>query len=430
MAFAYSKVSYAQEGYYGENLNSSLYTASQVIGNSAPQSPDAAAFQKVNFVPVSNYTGRATIGIPIYTISVGKMSVPISLSYNTSGVKVNDMASNVGLNWSLNAGGMISKMTKGMDDFHRLRYNGSTPISNDMESAGWLSYVNATQYIGWVHPYNDAQPDVFTVNAPGLSTKYVYRSPYTNNNGVVNVSTTMPDAVELENRGNIINVTSFESYAGNDFRLAGFGNTDITSIEGIKYSFGSKETSKSYPAYKSKYSTLLGPEMTTVSSYRLDKMFDASSNQTINFEYEEYTVNFYDEIKQKGSDYNGGTDISFNVTGTSKTVYPTLQRLTKITFEKGSVEFIYGLNRVDNPDEKALTEIKVKNNLGEVIKHIKLAYSYFQTTLGSSSSAQSKRLRLDRVYEVDASQNELPGHTFTYNTAYQMAPRGSYAHDF
>ena len=91
-------------------LNSNFYTASQIIGNSTMQPPDVAAFQKVNFVPVSNYTGRANISIPIYEISVGNMRIPISIDYNSSGVKVNDMPSSVGLNWSLNAGGMVSTL--------------------------------------------------------------------------------------------------------------------------------------------------------------------------------------------------------------------------------------------------------------------------------------------------------------------------------
>jgi len=425
-----SLTGYSQQGYYDENLNSNVYTASQVIGNPTPQPPDVAAFQKVNFVPVSNYTGRANISIPIYQITEGAMSVPISLTYNSSGVKVNDMASNVGLNWSLNAGGMISKMTKGMDDFHRLEKNGSTPTANDMSPSGWLSYTNVTNYFGSVSPYNDAEPDLFSANAPGLTTTYVYKSPYfTNGYGNIDVSTSFPDAVELEHQGNIINVTEFESYSGGMSGLSGFGNTDITSTNGIRYSFGSKETSKHYSAFKSRYTTGGAGPRAIVSSYRLDKMFDHSTNQTIDFEYEEYSVDFYDEIIQKGATYNGGTNISFVSNGASRTIYPTLQRLKRIVFHKGSVEFIYGLNRLDNIDEKALTEIKVKDNYGKTIKHIKLSYSYFQSSI-NSSTPQSKRLRLDRVYEIDKDLNELPGHVFEYNTSYLMPPRDSYAHDF
>ena len=421
---------HAQEGYYGENLNSSLYSASQIIGNSAPQPPDAAAFQKVNFIPVSNYTGRANIGVPIYTIKSGSMSVPISLSYNTSGVKVNDMASSVGLNWSLNAGGMISKMTKGMDDFYPLIYSG-----NSNPSGGWLSYTNGTSYAKGIGTYQDAQPDIFSVNAPGISTKYIFKNSYGKNaHGHTYAIQRLPIAVELEKKGNKIDVTEYIPYTtASKFGIKRFKNTDITATSGIKYSFGSLEESISYPIFESRFSnngTLL---FASVSNFKLDKMVDPSTNQTINFKYEEYAVNFYDEIKQSGGIYNGGSDIVFLNRGFSKITYPTLQRLKKIVFDKGEVEFIYGLDRLDNIDEKALTEIIVRNTDGTIIKHIKLSYSYFQSSI-NSDTPQSKRLRLDRVYEVDINSNELPGHTFTYyddsTYSYQMPPRGSYAHDF
>jgi hypothetical protein len=219
---------HAQEGYYGENLNSSLYTASQIIGNPVPQPPDAAAFQKVNFIPVSNYTGRANIGVPIYTIKSGSMSVPISLSYNTSGVKVSDMASNVGLNWSLNAGGMISKMTKGMDDFYPLRYTG-----NSNPSGGWLSYTNGTIYAKGIGTYQDAQPDIFAVNAPGISTKYIFKNSYAKNaHGHTYAIQRLPIAVELEKKGNKINVTEYIPHAAaNNFGIKRFKNTDITATK-------------------------------------------------------------------------------------------------------------------------------------------------------------------------------------------------------
>jgi hypothetical protein len=420
---------HAQDGYYGENLNSSLYTASQIIGNSAPQPPDAAAFQKINFIPVSNYTGRASVEVPIYIIKSGSMSVPISLSYNTSGVKVNDMASSVGLNWSLNAGGMISKMTKGMDDFYPLIYSG-----NSNPSGGWLSYTNGTSYAKGIGTYQDAQPDIYSVNAPGISTKYIFKDSYGKNaHGHTYAIQRLPIAVELEKKGNKIDVTEFIPHTGaSKFGIKRFKNTNITATNGIKYSFGSLEESISHPIFESRYSIGGNPLFATVSNFKLDKMVDPSTNQTINFKYEKYAVNFYDEIKQSGGIYNGGSDIVFLNRGFSKVTYPTLQRLKKIFFDKGEVEFIYGLDRLDNIDEKALTEIIVRNTDRTIIKHVKLSYGYFQSSI-NSDTPQSKRLRLDRVYEVDINSNELPGHTFTYyddTYPYQMPPRGSYAHDF
>ncbi len=423
-------LSFAQGSYYDENLSSNVYQASQVIGNITVQPPDVAAFQKVNFVPVSNYTGRANISIPIYEVSAGSMSVPISISYNSSGVKVGDMASSVGLNWSLNAGGMISRSIKGMDDF-KIPQDAGSPIPY-MTSSGWLGYTHPNVNVyGDINRYNDASPDLFVVNAPGLSTKYIHEKPYTtNSNGTVSlINNGIPDPIELEQQGNIIDETIglvvknyLNDYTGTYNNMTRFGleNVNVTSTTGIVYSFASPDISRHHGAPN-------GSDMYKIESYRLDKMFDPSTNQTIDFVYEQYSNYFYDNKLSKNYPQEGGSNISFG-NDIKYNVYPVTQRLKKIIFDKGEVEFIYGLNREDNSGDKALTEIKVKDTDGNVIKHMKLNFGYFQSSI--ASGPQSKRLRLDRVYEVDASLNELPGHTFTYDTAYQMPPRDSYAADF
>lgn len=421
------------QDYYGERLNSNMYTASQIIGNPSVQPPDVAAFQKVNFVPVSNYTGRANISIPIYEISAGSMSVPISLSYNSSGVKVADMASSVGLNWSLDAGGMISRMIKGMDDF-------KIPVlmwdTNTMTASGWL---------GFLHPYyknesttdvlyNDAEPDLFSVNAPGLSTKYTHTRAYSANpmynSGRIFLET--PEAIELEPQGNIINETiglvtknclsDYTTYT--DITLLGLSKVEITSISGIVYSFATPDISRYYG------NSLNFIKVTDkLESYRLDKMFDPSTNQTINFEYEQYSNYFYDNIYSGVNTYGSGTYLGIDPTTNTHTVYPCTQRLKRILFDKGEVEFVYGLIRQDNLGDKALTDILVKNQNGNIIKHVKLVQTYFQSSI-ASTTPQSKRLRLDKVYEVDTNLEALPGHKFEYNTTLQMPPRNSYAHDY
>ena len=414
---------FSQSDYYG-NLNSNIYTASQIIGNPNVKPPDVAAFEKVNFVPVSNYTGRADISIPIYIISAGNLNVPISISYNSSGVKVNEMASNVGLNWNLNAGGLISKNIKGLDDFQRPIDDGSA--IHTMRPSGWLGYTNSDFATNTtLNRYNDAQPDVFLVNAPGISTKYIHEKQYRTNSdkSVSLISTTKPNTIELEPKGTKIE----EQIIGKMYSSTGFDNIEITSIDGVVYNFGSKDVSKYHSGFGTPVSSF--GNLKKVESYRLDNMYDPSTNQSISFEYEEYSISFYDAIPLYINEYGGGTELELYKTSSSYTTYPTTQRLTKIVFDKGYVEFIYGLNRLDHEEEKALTEIKVVNTNGEIVKHVKFEYGYFQSSI-ESTTKQSRRLRLDRIYDVDANLNELPGHKFTYNNTYDMPPRTSYAHDF
>jgi len=72
------------------------------------KSPEVAAYERVGEIPVDTYTGVPNISIPIYTLKSGDLSLPISLDYHAAAIKVDQEATWVGLNWNLNAGGVIS----------------------------------------------------------------------------------------------------------------------------------------------------------------------------------------------------------------------------------------------------------------------------------------------------------------------------------
>ena len=98
----------------GNNFNS-YYT--DHYANVVPPTPNAANFMQYGNMPVNASTGRPSISIPIYTVEEDGVQVPISISYDASGIKVSDISSTVGLKWSLNAGGMISRSINDIDDF-------------------------------------------------------------------------------------------------------------------------------------------------------------------------------------------------------------------------------------------------------------------------------------------------------------------------
>ncbi len=66
--------------------------------------------------PVDYYTGIPKIEIPLYEIKTQNISIPIVLTYHASGIKVDQMASWVGLGWSLISGGYISRTVRGLPD--------------------------------------------------------------------------------------------------------------------------------------------------------------------------------------------------------------------------------------------------------------------------------------------------------------------------
>ena len=84
--------------------------------NVIPPSPNVTSFQKYIDSPISLYTGTPDVSVPIYTLSTPQLTLPISLTYNASGLKVDERASWVGAGFSLNAGGAVSRTAKGFPD--------------------------------------------------------------------------------------------------------------------------------------------------------------------------------------------------------------------------------------------------------------------------------------------------------------------------
>ena len=116
------------------------YSYGQEQQSITPPSPEAAAMMRSINIPVSHYTGTASINIPLYTISAGGVQVPVSLGYQASGIKVKDMETWVGLGWRLSTGGRISRMVRGAqaDEEGYSRVSG-TP---DGEQANNLSLIH------------------------------------------------------------------------------------------------------------------------------------------------------------------------------------------------------------------------------------------------------------------------------------------------
>lgn len=79
-------------------------------------SPEVQAITRYGQIPVSYFTGTAQINIPLYETEVGGLKFGISINYNSSGIKVDDIASVAGLGWVLNAGGVISRTVHGLPD--------------------------------------------------------------------------------------------------------------------------------------------------------------------------------------------------------------------------------------------------------------------------------------------------------------------------
>jgi hypothetical protein len=457
------------------------YSNSQ-ISNPNILPPDVSSFQKVNFLPVSNYTGRANVEIPFYNVELGGLKIPIGLSYNTGGVKSNDVASSVGLNWSLNAGGMISKVVKGVDDFTRgwaQYYDWESHITYLTGAMGWLSY-----YTKFPAPYmteingGDSLPDVFNVSAPNINFSYIHnRTSNVSNYGIQSFS---PSSIEGTNQnGQAVNLVDTSPMDGAPFILDGdnsykieetynnvvlgmwgmeqgmsgmssylqqfwtdnngafdsnhyvYGINSITikTIDGFQYIFDKIQSSQYVYDRDITHLETLNTLATSVNivSYQLSKIIDMKTNMFVEFQYESYSQSFSEIIDNSATmqgtnmwisssslQYPSGTSHNPNQKGIWQK-YPKLNRIKKIIFDKGYIDFNYNLNRDDLPGEKALTDITLYDKNNNQIKKAILNFEYFQSNIAPNSPF-SKRLKLKDVTFQGSTPDVNEKYKLTYNT--------------
>ena len=78
--------------------------------------PNQSSLGTYGIIPVSPYTGKADISIPLYSISQRDVELNLSLTYDTSGLLINQLPGWTGHNWTLNAGGAITRKINGRPD--------------------------------------------------------------------------------------------------------------------------------------------------------------------------------------------------------------------------------------------------------------------------------------------------------------------------
>ena len=86
-------------------------------------------------IPVGLYTGTPNISIPLYEFKLrDNIQLPINLNYHIYNVKPNNLPSEVGLGWSLECGGCITRIIKNEPDIsYESSSNEYKPITTEAD---------------------------------------------------------------------------------------------------------------------------------------------------------------------------------------------------------------------------------------------------------------------------------------------------------
>ncbi|MGN6213651.1 RHS repeat domain-containing protein [Parafilimonas sp.] len=379
------------------------------LPNIVPASPIAQTFMRYGEIPVDYSTGVPNIEIPIYILEGSQLKVPISISYHASGIKVNDIASEVGLGWALNCGALISRSVNGLPDERMLThtYNSAAELLAAMNAAADQGYNQSSHCMDGIKNFEYFLTQRFLYEEDCMSDRYFYRLPdgtsgifiydYTDENNLI----TLPyKPFKIEKH--------IVSSSGNPNKIDWI---KLTDADGTIYTFKS----------------ILQNAVNDYSEWYLTEMRAANGADIITFNYVLQPARSMSLTSQTylGNAENVGINCSpANISSSLQTSFsPSTQFgtavLASITSSTAIIQFYYE-TREDFSDLKRLREITIApvNAPANIIKKIQFNESYFGT------SNEDKRLKLDNII-ISGGQDAYPQtYLFTYES--QILPPYSF----
>lgn len=185
-----------------------------------PPAPDASSVVKYAGIPVDYNMGTISFEVPCYTLKGKELSLPITLSYATGGIKLDEIAGVAGLGWRLNAGGCITRTVVGIPDEWK------TPCyRHRLPEDILLSMPEDTLYHEYLDPvvrgYLESSLDRYDYHVCGLSGSFLIKD----------------DGTLVQLSGDGVKITYTRNNA-----TGGINSFTIVGPDGTRYFMSEKET--------------------------------------------------------------------------------------------------------------------------------------------------------------------------------------------
>lgn len=360
-----------------------------------PPPPTAGELGKYIEIPVSKYTGIPSINIPLYQINTHNYTMGINLSYHASGIKVQQRAGWVGLGWSLNAGGVITRTVKDQPDDKDTIDVVIPPLRTILFPIGKLRRSDQTDYNSLPQSFfahADLQSDVFYFNFNGYSGSFIF-----DENKIPRTTDGSPLKIEYSS-------ITYSPY--NIMLLAGF---TITTPDGIRYLFNDREITNSvpmqpstcdYPSYSYLNKTIPNPGWRNynshISSWYLSRIIFPDTNDSIELSYTPIKYSYLERVKVSKEFMSSILD-AYTTEWANRLIYLYSHTLvdglmiSQIRWSGGSVSFtpstfdrqdILTNTTITNDGyqgkEKSLGRITINDYKNKPIKKFDFSYSYFE----------------------------------------------------
>lgn len=291
-------------------------------------SPNAASLGIYGEIPISHFTGVPNINIPIYTLKNADIAIPINMSYHASGVQLDQRPGWVGLNWTLNAGGVITRTIKDLPDDYSNPYKtikryhlienaeqweflNIITLATDQGIKGYnagyyfnhkinapINWADKTRIINLAKSLEDGrdtEPDKFSFNFLGYSGEFFLGEDgqwkvRSDDNIKVEVNTEnefldLPTKLQCSNNKRV----HVYAYNGN-YNIKTFGGFTIITDDGTRYVFGNTTNAIEYSI---PFFYQYGQEWSATSWY-LTKIISPTQNEiTLTYEPDSFISNMY-----------------------------------------------------------------------------------------------------------------------------------------
>lgn len=360
-----------------------------------------------NIQLVIYFTGVPDITVPIFTIQEGDITVPITMRYHASGFRRHEPDGHVGMGWTLNTGGMVTREIRGLPD-------DMAPVHTPDASYGIMSpdhpgvsdypYLNDLYNKRFSNTVNvDHEIDIYSYSFLGRSGRYI-RDP---NNSHRLAFLEMTD-LELDD------IEGFQDPTGITYYFGGATGVETQWVEINDSHYQTSTTfhmssilSSRYPGRGVNFSYQLGKTYSVYNTTKADNwqnIWDYGINPA-GFLYPPEEL-LYAPFVNNSRNLALGRNVAFS---TYATKFPS-----QISFSSGSITFQLS-------SQKLLERIDIKNYRGLLIKRVTFEYGVFPIAnkTGSNSVAQAHRAMLEAIVFRDANNQEMERYSFNYYNEHQ-----------
>ena len=353
-------------------------------------SPEIEMFTRFSDYPVNTQTGIPEIAIPLYEITSGDLKLPLSISYHSSGRRTYDRNGPLGLHWTLNTGGLVSRIVFGLRDDDLWQFPTPFPDVANLSVQNYYDLAGVNKSPGTAS-YYDTEYDIFSYFLNDNSGKFILKD--VNN---TKVPATIP------NRDIKIHVNKISS--PNHY----FNYIEITDEFGVYYRFGE--------------SIVSGDQNTewsgdAITGWFISEIISANKQDTISFKYTQRSkvrrtfpqrIKLRDDHHYLNSHRNASISDTDDQEVTLTTSYSSM-RIREIHFKNGKI--LFGLNGSTDIIDKM--DIYSENKL---IKTIEFPKTIVDAPVGLSvfDGSQAINYKLDNVLFKDKNGVLVSKYTFDY----------------